>query len=328
MTASIMPANHDLNDQFQMLFETARNGVIAVDAAGCIIQVNSQVEKMFGHLRAELIGRTVEALVPARLRRRHAGLRKTFAANPLMRMMGTGRELIGARKDGSEFAVEIGLNPTTTSMGGIVIATVVDVTERKRTAEEETLLGQARENVQLCQQLGTPAAALQQDRRVLFVNPLFKELHSQFVLKGDRIEVANLVANEFLKQELACLDRRNGDNIESSPPVPAADGYPPLIFHLHTMKGSFGNRLGVLVVTKLGATGVPSSNLVQRLFALAPAEARVATLIGTGLSPRQAAKQLAISVGTVRTTLKHVFSKAGVTRQSELAILLTRLALR
>ena len=94
------------------------------------------------------------------------------------------------------------------------------------------------------------------------------------------------------------------------------------------MKGSSGSTLGVLVVTKLGATGVPSSDLVQRLFALAPAEARVATLIGSGLSPRQTAKNLGISEETVRTTLKRVFAKVGVSRLSELAVLLTKLTLR
>ena len=94
------------------------------------------------------------------------------------------------------------------------------------------------------------------------------------------------------------------------------------------MEGSFDSTLGILVVTKLGATGVPSADLVRHLFALAPAEARVATLIGSGLSPRQTAEKLGISVGNVRTTLQHVFTKVGVSRQSELAVLLTKLTLR
>jgi PAS domain S-box-containing protein len=311
-----------------MLFEAAPNGVMAVDAAGCIILLNAQMEKMFGYSREELIGRPVEVLVPVRFQQRHAGLRKKFSAAPQMRPMGTGRDLVGARKDGSEFAVEIGFNPTAAGMGDIVIATVVDITERKRAAEEENAHEHEQENVQLFQQLGMPAAVLQHDGQVLLVNPLFKELHSQFKFRGDRIEFANPMANQFLKRELACLDRRSCDKFVGPTPVLTVDGYPPLIFHLLPMKGSFGSTLGVLVVTKLGATGVPSSDLVQRLFALAPAEARVATLIGSGLSPRQAAKNLGISEETVRTTLKHVFTKVGVSRQSELAVLLTKLTLR
>ena len=130
-----MAASRALNDQFRMLFEAAPNGVMAVDAAGCIALVNAQVEKMFGYSREELIGRPVEVLVPVRLRRRHGGLRKNFAAAPQARPMGMGRDLVGARKDGSEFAVEIGLNSMPTSMGNVVVATVVDITGRKRVTE-------------------------------------------------------------------------------------------------------------------------------------------------------------------------------------------------
>ena len=323
-----MAANRALNDQFLILFEAAPNGVIAFDAAGCITLVNAQMEKMFGYSREELIGQPAEVLVPVRFRRGHAGLRKKFAAAPQMRLMGMGRELVGARKDGSEFAVEIGLNPTATSMGDIFIATVVDITERKRAAEEEDVHEHARKNVQLCQQLGMPAAVLQHGGQVLHVNQLFKEFHSQFKFRDDRIEIANPIANKYFKQELARLDRREGDKTVAPTPVLAADGYPPLIFHLFPMDGPFGSTLGILVVTTLRSTRVPSSDLVQSLFALAPAEARVAALIGSGLSPRQAAEKLGISEGNVRTTLKHVFTRVGVSRQSELALLLTKLTLR
>jgi PAS domain S-box-containing protein len=332
-----MAASRALNDQFRMLFEASPNGIIAFDAAGCIILLNAQVEKMFGYSREELIGQPAEVLVPVRFRRRHSGLRKEFAAAPQLRLMGTGRDLIGMRKNGTEFAVEIGLNPAVTSMGDIAIATVVDITERKLAAEKKNVHEHERENIQLFQLLGMPAAVLQHDGQVLHVNPLFKqlhlnplfkEIHSQFKFLGDRVEFANSTTNEFFKRELACLDRRSGDKFVGPARVLTVDGYPPLVFHLLPMKGSFGSTLGILVLTRLGATGVPSSDLVQRLFALAPAEARVAALIGSGLSPRQAAEKLSISEGNVRTTLKHVFTKVGVSRQSELAVLLTKFALR
>src|ERR1017187_3336073 len=196
-----MAASRALNDQFRMLFEGAPNGVMAIDAAGCIIQLNAQIEKMFGYSRAELIGRPAEVLVPVRFRQGHAGLRKKFAAAPQMRPMGTGRDLLGARKDESEFPVEVGLNSMATSMGDIFIATVVDITERKRAAAEETLLGQARENLQLCQQLGMPAAALRSEERVVLTNPLFKEPHPQFEFRDDRIEAVNQAAHEILKRD-------------------------------------------------------------------------------------------------------------------------------
>jgi PAS domain S-box-containing protein len=325
-----MAASRDLNDQFRMLFEAAPNGVMAVDAAGCIIQLNAQIEKMFGYSRAELIGRPAEVLVPVRFRQGHAGLRKKFAAAPQMRPMGTGRDFLGARKDGSELPVEIGLNSMATSVGNVVVATIVDITERKRVANEENVDERVQERLQVCQQLGMPAAVLQQDGRVVHTNPLFKDFHSQFVLKDDRIKVSDPTGSEFFKQELASLDRKNRKEKEivRSHPVLAADGHAPLIFHILPMEGSFGSTLGLLIVTTLGAAGAPSSDLLQRLFALTPAEARVATLIGSGLSPQQAAEKLGISVKNVRTTLQHVFKKVGVSRQSELAALLTKLTLR
>src|SRR5450759_2545527 len=102
-----MAASRALNDQFRMLFEAAPNGVMAVDAAGCIILLNAQMEKMFGYSREELIGRPVEVLVPVRFRQGHVGLRKQFAAAPQMRLLGTNRDLFGTRKDGSELAIEV-----------------------------------------------------------------------------------------------------------------------------------------------------------------------------------------------------------------------------
>lgn len=301
---------------------------MAVDADGRIVVLNAQIEKIFGWSREELIGRPVEELIPQRLRPGHGVLRMCFAAAPKARPMGAGRFLAGLRKDGSEFPVEIGLNPIATARGNIVIASVVDITEQKRAEEPKILLERARAKMEVCQQLGMPAAVLQRDGHVLLLNALLKKLHSQFVLTGDRIKLSDEIANAHLTHALARLDALDPDRIGRSIPVLAAEGHPPLIFHLLPMKGSFGNVLGILVVTTVAELGVPAEDLVQGLFALAPAEARVAALIGSGLSPRQAAEQLGISEGTVRTTLKHVFGKTGVSRQSELAVLLTKLALR
>ena len=118
-------------EHFRILFEAAPNGVIAVDAAGRIALLNAQAEKMFGYSRADLVGKPVEVLVPQRFRGGHADLRKSAAANPRTRPMGTNRVFLGLRKDGSEFPVEIGLNPVVMRAGQFVIATVVDITERK-----------------------------------------------------------------------------------------------------------------------------------------------------------------------------------------------------
>ena len=122
--------------EFEILFESAPNGVIVVDSQGLIILLNTQLRKKFGYLSEELIGRPVEILIPERFRSGHSDLRKRFKLDPQARQMGVGRDLFGQRKDGSEFPIEIGLNPIRTSVGDLVMATVVDITARKRAAEQ------------------------------------------------------------------------------------------------------------------------------------------------------------------------------------------------
>jgi PAS domain S-box-containing protein len=93
--------------------------------------VNAELERQFGYDRSELIGSGVDMLLPQRLREAHARLREQFRGNPSVRAMGAGRDLFGRRKDGSEFSVEIGLNPIAALNGAMVLATVVDITARK-----------------------------------------------------------------------------------------------------------------------------------------------------------------------------------------------------
>jgi PAS domain S-box-containing protein len=119
-----------LERMFQKIVEAAPCAMIMVDAAGRIALVNPQAEMMFGYARAELIGNPLEMLLPERLRTIHGSLRQAFAANPSMRQMGVDRDLTARRKDGSEFPVEIGLNPVPAEDGGLVLAAVTDITRR------------------------------------------------------------------------------------------------------------------------------------------------------------------------------------------------------
>lgn len=119
-------------EEFQVLFESAPNGVLLVDRDGVILLVNTQIETKFGYSRDELIGMPVELLVPEHIRGEHRILRNAFAGAPEARPMAAGRELHGRRKDGSEFPIEIGLNPIGTSAGDVTMATVVDVTARQQ----------------------------------------------------------------------------------------------------------------------------------------------------------------------------------------------------
>jgi len=121
-------------EEFQFLFDSALNGVMVVDNNGRIVLQNAPMEKQFGYLREELIGQPVEILVPERLRSAHLDLRRAFFLDPQVRPMGAGRDFYGRRKDGTEFPVEIGLNPLNTSAKNFVLITVMDISARKLTA--------------------------------------------------------------------------------------------------------------------------------------------------------------------------------------------------
>jgi PAS domain S-box-containing protein len=122
-------------EEFAVLFESAPNGVVVADEAGRIILLNAQMESQFGYRRNELIGQPIEVLIPERLRAGHGHLRAQFMRAAETRPMGAERELFGRRKDGTEFPIEIGLNPIKTAGGTLVMATVVDITRRKLAAE-------------------------------------------------------------------------------------------------------------------------------------------------------------------------------------------------
>ena len=123
-------------EQFRIVVEASPSGMLMVDENGTIRLVNQQIDHLFGYERTELIGQPVEILVPQRLRSQHAGERAEFFAHSEHRAMGKGRDLYGVRKDGTEFPLEIGLNPIRTPDGRRVLASVVDISERKRAEEK------------------------------------------------------------------------------------------------------------------------------------------------------------------------------------------------
>ena len=131
-----MPIRSRGDDRFRLAVDASPAAMIMVDGEGLIEFANAETERMFGYGMDELIGQSIDMLVPARLRVAHAGHRRGFFGNPRTRPMGAGRDLNGTRKDGREFPVEIALTPIDAESGPIVLATVVDITERRKAEVE------------------------------------------------------------------------------------------------------------------------------------------------------------------------------------------------
>ena len=117
---------------FRILFEANASGLLVVDAEGKIVMANPAFESLFGYQVSEVVNRPVEILLPEKFRSRHARQRKDYLQNPTTRAMGKGRDLYGTRKNGSIFPIEIGLSPYRSDNQLFVVATIVDISERKR----------------------------------------------------------------------------------------------------------------------------------------------------------------------------------------------------
>jgi protein-histidine pros-kinase len=152
---------------FQNLIEAAPDAVVLVDEAGRIQLVNGQAERLFGYTRRELLGQSVDMLLPQRFRGGHAAHREGYTRDPRYRPMGAGLDLFGQRKDGTEFPTEISLSSLATERGRVVMAAIRDVTESKRLQREREQAIKAREEL-----LSLVSHDLQNAVNVLVLNTL------------------------------------------------------------------------------------------------------------------------------------------------------------
>jgi len=119
-------------EMFRLAVEACPSGMLMTDRSGAILMLNTGIERLFGYSRDELIGQSVDILVPTKLRTQHEHWRAEYALRPKTRQMGAGSDLFGRRKDRTEFAVEVTLNPVNGRDGTLVLSVVTDISARKR----------------------------------------------------------------------------------------------------------------------------------------------------------------------------------------------------
>lgn len=149
--------------RFQLALEASPSGLILINDTGSIVLVNSKVEEIFGYYRDDLINENIGKLVPERYRAQHPTFMTDFLAMPRSRGMGIGRELFGLRKNGSEVPVEIGLNPLEIEGRVHVLASIVDITERKQVEKEKHELNNQIQHAQRMESLGILAGGTAHD---------------------------------------------------------------------------------------------------------------------------------------------------------------------
>ncbi len=210
-------------DTLHQVFDASPSAMVLVAADGVLRLVNLQAGRLFGYAPPELIGRSVESLVPERFRSQHPGHRRGYFMDPVVRAMGEGRDLFGLRRDGSEVPIEIGLNPIRTVDGLFVLAAIIDITARKRAeetlrgslVEKETLLREIHHRVKNNMQVVSSLLSLQtsnvqdQQHRVLFEECQTRVrtmalIHEKLYSTGN---LASLDGAEYLRDLLKMLAR-------------------------------------------------------------------------------------------------------------------------
>src|SRR5213592_2437110 len=199
-------------EKFRVVLDGAPNAMIMVDSAGVISFANAPAATVFGYPLSELIGCHVETLIPERFRDRHGGYRKGFHSQPSSRAMGAGRDLFGRRKDGSEFPVEVGLNPIRTAQGLFVLASVIDITARKQAELEHQ-----RQNMELARVgrvavMGELAASLAHEVNNPIGAMVANASAGQRLITAGKVKIGEL--NNLLA-DIAADGRRAGEIVQS-----------------------------------------------------------------------------------------------------------------
>ena len=197
-------------ERFRVIVEAAPSGIIMVNTEGRITLVNARVEALFGYTRDELVGQTVEMLVPERFRSQNVSDLRSYVSDAQGRPTDAGRDLFGRRKDGSEFPIEIALNPIHTSEGLFVSASIVDISDRKLAELEMTRQRNALAHLSRVTMLGELSGSLAHELNQPLTAILSNAQAAQRFLANDDVDLNEL--REILN-DIVAEDRRAGEII-------------------------------------------------------------------------------------------------------------------
>jgi len=242
-------------EQHTRIFDAAPDALIVVDAGGRITLANRQTEKAFGYAHRELLGASIESLVPERLRATHVVRRQHYQQAPHQRPMGVGLALFGRRKDGSEFALDILLSPINSAAGAQVLAAVRDVTERNAVLAD---LYEARERSRVTlESIGDAVLSTDTVGQILYLNESAKQMTgwSCEEARGQSLQqVLNIVEHDqretvqLLTRELALSERSSERVTRHSILIRRDDSEIPIEYSVAPIHDAGGKTIGIVIV--------------------------------------------------------------------------------